>query len=205
MNKNTLKIFSFVVGILLCVIALFDLISTLISMGKMFQAMGSINDGKYTAYYILQLILSFASIALFAIVGAFIINSYVKKTNEESFMEYPAIIFFGIKVIQSFVFMCFYGVSYGDVWVRLILSVAGLVLLILVRLSQIEKNQKDILRLVGIGIGFVLAVVGLSGSSDIGIVTSLCLTALFVILFLYYLFKMLIKDESNETVTNNVQ
>ena len=84
MNKNTLKVFSLVVGILVCVIALFDLISSLISLVKFVDAVKSLNDGKYIAYLSILFLISLASIVLNAIVGAYIIKAYVSKTDEAS-------------------------------------------------------------------------------------------------------------------------
>ena len=54
MNKNTLKILSLVAGILVAAVALFDLISNLISLGNFFNA--NVNDGKAIAYFIIAII-----------------------------------------------------------------------------------------------------------------------------------------------------
>ena len=196
MNKNTLKVFSLVVGILVCVIALFDLISSLISLVKFVDAVKSLNDGKYIAYLSILFLISLASIVLNAIVGAYIIKAYVSKTDEAKYMEYPAIIYFSVRAIAALLAMIFWGADNATAWILLILAVGGLVLLILNRYSKYDGNTKNILRLVAMGIGFVLSIVVLTGSDGINVVTNLCAVALFVILFLYYLFKMLMKEEA---------
>lgn len=196
MNKNTLKVFSLVVGILVCTIALFDLISSLISLVKFVDAINRVNDGKYIAYWSILFLISLASIVLNAIVGAYIIKAYVSKTDEAKYMELPAIIYFGVAALASLLAMIFYGAGNATAWILLILGTAGLVLLLLNRYSKYDVNTKNILRLVAMGIGFVLSIVVLTGSDGINVVTNLCAVALFVILFLYYLFKMLMKEEA---------
>ena len=198
MNKNTLKILSLVAGILVAAVALFDLISNLISLGNFFNA--NVNDGKAIAYFIIAIIVSLAAVVFYAIVGYFIIKAYVSKTDEEKYMEYPALTYFTFGIIGTLVAMIFWGFGDGNAWVRLILMTSGLVLLILTRFSSFEGNVKNILRLVAVGIGFALSVINLSTSGGLSVLINLLLMIIFVIIFIYYLFKMLMNNDKKEEI-----
>ena len=115
-------------------------------------------------------------------------------------MEFPVLIYHTFGIIGSLIAMIFWGFDNGTAWVRLIFTVAGLVLLCLVRYSNMENNTKNILRLVSIGLAFILSIYGLSSSNGISIVINLVFVSLFVIIFLYYLFKFIMNDKKQEEI-----
>lgn len=202
MNRNTLKTLSLVVGILLVSLAAFTLINNVILFVDLTKIDWGSNS-KYVTYFIITTIISVIDLVLEAIVGYLIIKSYMYKSNEDKYMEYPVLLYFVFGLIKLIIYMFFYGVNSGSFWVDFIFTVAGFVLLVINRFSTLEKKIKNILVLVAIGLAFTLVFNDLINSVGFGIAINLVAVALYVILFLYFLFKMLLNNNINEEEPEN--
>ena len=99
--------------------------------------------------------------------------------------------------------MFFFGVNSGSFWVDFIFTVTGFVLLVINRFSTLEKKIKNILLLVAIGLAFTLVFNDLINSVGFSIAINLVAVALYVIIFLYFLFKMLLNNNINEEEPEN--
>ncbi|MBR4495851.1 MAG: hypothetical protein IKP12_01790 [Acholeplasmatales bacterium] len=202
MNRNTLKTLSLVVGILLVSLAAFTLINNVILFVDLTKIDWGSNS-KYVAYIIITTIISVIDLVLEAIVGYLIIKSYMYKSNEDKYMEYPVLLYFVFGLIKLIIYMFFFGVNSGSFWVDFIFTVAGFVLLVINRFSTLEKKIKNILVLVAIGLAFTLVFNDLINSVGFSIAINLVAVALYVIIFLYFLFKMLLNNNINEEEPEN--
>ncbi len=202
MNRNTLKTLSLVVGILLVSLAAFTLINNVILFVDLTKIDWGSNS-KYVAYIIITTIISVIDLVLEAIVGYLIIKSYMYKSNEDKYMEYPVLLYFVFGLINLIIYMFFFGVNSGSFWVDFIFTVTGFVLLVINRFSTLEKKIKNILLLVAIGLAFTLVFNDLINSVGFSIAINLVAVALYVIIFLYFLFKMLLNNNINEEEPEN--
>ena len=202
MNRNTLKTLSLVVGILLVSLAAFTLINNVILFVDLMKIDWGSNS-KYVAYIIITTIISVINLVLDAIVGYLIIKSYMYKSNEDKYMEYPVLLYFVFGLIKLIIYMFFFGVNSGSFWVDFIFTVAGFVLLVINRFSTLEKKIKNILVLVAIGLAFTLVFNDLINSVGFSIAINLVAVALYVIIFLYFLFKMLLNNNIKEEEPEN--
>jgi len=202
MNRNTLKTLSLVVGILLVSLAAFTLINNVILFVDLMKIDWGSNS-KYVAYIIITTIISVINLVLEAIVGYLIIKSYMYKSNEDKYMEYPVLLYFVFGLINLIIYMFFFGVNSGSFWVDFIFTIAGFVLLVINRFSTLEKKIKNILVLVAIGLAFTLVFNDLINSVGFSIAINLVAVALYVIIFLYFLFKMLLNNNINEEEPEN--
>ena len=202
MNRNTLKTLSLVVGILLVSLAAFTLINNVILFVDLMKIDWGSNS-KYVAYIIITTIISVIDLVLEAIVGYLIIKSYMYKSNEDKYMEYPVLLYFVFGLINLIIYMFFFGVNSGSFWVDFIFTIAGFVLLVINRFSTLEKKIKNILVLVAIGLAFTLVFNDLINSVGFSIAINLVAVALYVIIFLYFLFKMLLNNNINEEEPEN--
>lgn len=202
MNRNTLKTLSLVVGILLVSLAAFTLINNVILFVDLMKIDWGSNS-KYVAYIIITTIISVINLVLDAIVGYLIIKSYMYKSNEDKYMEYPVLLYFVFGLIKLIIYMFFFGVNSGSFWVDFIFTIAGFVLLVINRFSTLEKKIKNILVLVAIGLAFTLVFNDLINSVGFSIAINLVAVALYVIIFLYFLFKMLLNNNINEEEPEN--
>ena len=202
MNRNTLKTLSLVVGILLVSLAAFTLINNVILFVDLMKIDWGSNS-KYVAYIIITTIISVINLVLDAIVGYLIIKSYMYKSNEDKYMEYPVLLYFVFGLIKLIIYMFFFGVNSGSFWVDFIFTIAGFVLLVINRFSTLEKKIKNILVLVAIGLAFTLVFNDLINSVGFSIAINLVAVALYVIIFLYFLFKMLLNNNIKEEEPEN--
>ena len=202
MNRNTLKTLSLVVGILLVSLAAFTLINNVILFVDLMKIDWGSNS-KYVAYIIITTIISVINLVLDAIVGYLIIKSYMYKSNEDKYMEYPVLLYFVFGLIKLIIYMFFFGVNSGSFWVDFIFTIAGFVLLVINRFSTLEKKIKNILVLVAIGLAFTLVFGDLINSVGFSIAINLVAVALYVIIFLYFLFKMLLNNNIKEEEPEN--
>lgn len=202
MNRNTLKTLSLVVGILLVSLAAFTLINNVILFVDLMKIDWGSNS-KYVAYIIITTIISVIDLVLEAIVGYLIIKSYMYKSNEDKYMEYPVLLYFVFGLIKLIIYMFFFGVNSGSFWVDFIFTIAGFVLLVINRFSTLEKKIKNILVLVAIGLAFTLVFNDLINSVGFSIAINLVAVALYVIIFLYFLFKMLLNNNIKEEEPEN--
>lgn len=198
MNKNTIKIFSFVVGILSGVLAVCEIIRGLTRI----DSIGVTNSSKFDTYIIITIILAIALAVFLGIISYFLIKEYVSKQDETKHILYPAIIYFSYQIIHAIITMCMWGFDASEMWLALIFGAAGLALIFVsLFATNVESKTKGILLLIAFGLGFILSSYFLFNSNGFSILINLLYDALFVMLFLYYLFNMM--DNGQLTSSNN--
>ena len=203
MNKKTLNVVSLIAGCMAAAVALFYVINTIIFLTKFSSELGA----KYNILIAIYAVLFLAASALLAIVGVFIIKDFVDKKEEKpSRLIYAGFIFFALTALLNLVSVCFNNGGSAMNWVMLVFGVAGMVLALLIEMAKFEGNMKSIFAMVLAGLGFVLVIVQLSGGADtLGVFTALFIMALFVSVFLYFLFGLLIASNSNNTEVKEIE
>lgn len=203
MNKKTLNVVSLIAGCMAAAVALFYVINTIICLTKFSSELGA----KYNILIAIYAVLFLAASALLAIVGVFIIKDFVDKKEEKpSRLIYAGFIFFALTALLNLVSVCFNNGGSAMNWVMLVFGVAGMVLALLIEMAKFEGNMKSIFAMVLAGLGFVLVIVQLAGGADtLGVFTALFIMALFVSVFLYFLFGLLIASNSNNTEVKEIE
>ena len=203
MNKKTLNVVSLIAGCAAAAVALFYVINTIIFLTKFSSELGA----KYNVLIAIYAVLFLAASALLAIVGVFIIKDFVNKKEEKpSRLIYAGFIFFAFTALINLVSVCFNNGGAAINWVMLVFGVAGMVIALLIEMAKFEGNIKSILAMVLAGLGFVLVIVQLAGGADtLGVFTALFLMALFISVFLYFLFGLLIASNGNNTEVKEVE
>ena len=203
MNKKTLNVVSLIAGCMAAAVALFYVINTIICLTKFSSELGA----KYNILIAIYAVLFLAASALLAIVGVFIIKDFVDKKEEKpSRLIYAGFIFFALTALLNLVSVCFNNGGSAMNWVMLVFGVAGMVLALLIEMAKFEGNMKSIFAMVLAGLGFVLVIVQLAGGADtLGVFTALFIRALFVSVFLYFLFGLLIASNSNNTEVKEIE
>ena len=203
MNKKTLNVVSLIAGCMAAAVALFYVINTIICLTKFSSELGA----KYNILIAIYAVLFLAASALLAIVGVFIIKDFVDKKEEKpSRLIYAGFIFFALTALLNLVSVCFNNGGSAMNWVMLVFGVAGMVLALLIEMAKFEGNMKSIFAMVLAGLGFVLVIVQLTGGADtLGVFTALFIMALFVSVFLYFLFGLLIASNSNNTEVKEIE
>ena len=205
MNKNTTKIIAFIVGIIIGVIALFEVIGVITSTVSFINSVieAAKEDIKLgTNFYIYQpinILLAIAVVCLYGILSYKMIKAYVKKEEDNLNRPImPIFIFFAFGAVSDLLYLIFSGFEASN-FVYLILNVAGVTLLVLaIFVKTLAKNVKNILLLVAVGIAFILSVIYLAGSGSLGILINLLEVSMAVLVFLYYLFNMIINGDFKE-------
>ncbi|MBR6071410.1 MAG: hypothetical protein IKP77_01090 [Acholeplasmatales bacterium] len=186
MDKKTLSIVSLVCGILTCVVALFYFIQTIITLTN-FSGDATAKANFYIAF--LAVIFALAAVG-FGIVGYFIIKAYLDKKDYDK-MILPALIYFCYEAVACFMAMCFWGFDSAKAWVTIILGIAGIIIILLPKLSKLDGKTSQVLVLVAIVLALVLSIVGLVYAGGLSIATYIFTMLLFIALFIYYLFVMI--------------
>lgn len=122
-------------------------------------------------------------------------------------MVLPALIYFCYEAVVSFMAMCFWGFDSAKAWVTILLGIAGIIIILLPKLSKLDDKTSKVLVLVAVVLAFVLSVVGLVYSGGLAIATYIFTMLLFIALFVYYLFVIINgntkKSESKEEAKDN--
>ncbi len=194
MNKNLINIVSFVAGILTAVSALFFGITGIMTL----TYFNGDYSASYNVYIALSAILFIAFTVLLGLLSFFIIKKYVVKNEEEAFERFPVLGYLAFEIIGSILFMIFYK-AYDNVltWFIIVFAIAALVLILLYILKKADEFTASILNLVGIGIAFIVIVMNLGNISGVCLAAYIFMMFTIIAYFVYYLFKMIIKNNQN--------
>ena len=202
MNKNLVKITSFVAGVITALVALFYTISGILDLTR-FSGNAS---AKYNVYVALSAVLAIAVAAALGIISYFVIKEFIKNEESKKHWFLCAIAtFFTYIVVGTLIYMILSG--YWDSamnWVRLIFSVAGCVLAVVALIGKVNNNNSKIVAAISVVIGFIVAVLGLVNAGGLGIAIGIILLFMFISYFVYYVFEMVL-DGSFKTNTNNTE
>lgn len=195
MNSKVLKFVTLGIGCLCGLLAVFNLISSIIRLTEL----NTNNEVVVNIAITLIATISLAGAVAFALLAIPCIMPVVKPDKECKLQLFPAAVYGLIQVLLQLVLMIFWhGYETAYCWIVLIFGV-GVVVAFVLSMLQSDNKTKTIIALVCAGVAFVLATVCLSNNGGLGLACDIFAMFTMMTIIAYFVLTMIPAKGNSET------